>query len=74
MAKRPAAKTTAKAEPVRTVTSTDKTAEAKRTTRAKQDAAAKQFADADAAIMAGRHPDTTVEQHENLIRKAALGY
>jgi hypothetical protein len=52
----------------------DQTPEAKRTPTEKAAAAEKMFKDADAAAMAGFPPDLTTEQHENIVRKAALGY
>ncbi len=52
----------------------DKTPEAKASKAEKQDAAKKLFTDADTAARLGIHPDTTVEQHENRARLAALGY
>lgn len=52
----------------------DQAPEAKRTMAAKSDAAEKMFKDADAAARRGLHPDITVDQHETMVRKAALGY
>jgi hypothetical protein len=52
----------------------DQTPEAKATPKEQSDAAKKMFADADEAARAGFPPDMTVEQHENHVRRAALGY
>ena len=44
-------------------------------TVAEQTAASKKlFEDADKAALAGFQPDLTVEQHENIARRNALGY
>jgi hypothetical protein len=66
MAKRPA-KTKA-------VQTTADTAEPQKTAPAKKAATDKQFADADLAALRGLPADLTVEQHENIVRKSALGY
>lgn len=65
-AKAPAAKTT-------TLKRGDETPEAKATTAEQKAAAEKMFKDADEAALRGLPPDLTVEQHEALVRKAALG-
>lgn len=51
----------------------DETPEAKATTAEQKAVAEKMFKDADAAALRGLPPDLTVEQHEALVRKAALG-
>lgn len=56
------------------VQTTTDTAEAKRTTAAKSAATEKQFKDADMASILGLPEDMTREQHENHVRRAALGY
>jgi hypothetical protein len=67
-------KTTAKkattkpaAEPHKVVSSAEDAPETKRSTKAQQDAAEKLFQGADGAVR-------TEEQHENHVRRAALGY
>ena len=56
------------------VQNTTDTAETKRTTAAKTAAAEKQFASADEAALRGLPETLTKEQHENSVRRAALGY
>lgn len=74
-----ATKTTAKAKaPARKAKTTtikrgDETPEAKASTEEQQAAAEKMFKDADEASLRGLPPDMTVEQHDALVRKAALG-
>jgi hypothetical protein len=70
MAKR-SAKTTAKRSPIKRA---DQTPEAKATTKAASAAAEKMFKDADEAALHGLPPDMTRDQHETMVRKAALGY
>lgn len=64
-------KSTARKSPIKRG---DQAPEAKRTTAAKSDAAEKMFKDADEAALRGLPPDMTVEQRENQVRRAALGY
>ena len=52
----------------------DQAPEAKKTPAAKSAAAQKLFDDADQAQRVGLPPDMTREQHENHVRRAALGY
>jgi hypothetical protein len=52
----------------------DQAPEAKTTAKAKSDAAEKMFKDADEAALRGLPPDMTREQHETMVRRAALGY
>lgn len=60
--------TTKKAAPKRQVTATsDQAPEAKRSTKAQQDAAEKLFEGADGVAR-------NLEQHENHVRRQALGY
>jgi hypothetical protein len=64
-----------KAEPkVQQTQRGDETPEAKRTTKEQQRAAEKLFANADDAAHRGYPPDITREQHENIVRRSALGY
>jgi hypothetical protein len=56
------------------VQNTTDTAEARRTTAAKTAATEKQFANADEAALRGLPENLTREQHENQVRRAALGY
>jgi hypothetical protein len=56
------------------VQTTTDTAEPKRTVAEKKAATTKQFANADEAALRGLPQDMTVEQHENFVRRAALGY
>lgn len=58
---------TPKAAPHKTVSSGDDAPDAKKSTKAQQDAAEKLFQGADSAIR-------TQEQHENHVRRQALGY
>jgi hypothetical protein len=46
----------------------------RRTTTTKAAATEKRFADPLDAALRGLPPDMTVEQHENHVRRAALGY
>ena len=52
----------------------DQAPEAKRTDAAKSNAAEKMFKDADEAALRGLPPGMTRDQHETMVRKAALGY
>lgn len=52
----------------------DQAPEAGRTAKDRSARAAKMFKDADEAALRGLPPDMTVEQHENHVRRAALGY
>lgn len=52
----------------------DQAPEAKSSKAAKSAAAEKLFKDADAAAKSGLPHDITKEQHENHVRRAALGY
>lgn len=52
----------------------DQAPEAKSTTKAASDAAEKMFKDADEAALRGLPADMTRDQHETMVRKAALGY
>jgi hypothetical protein len=60
-------KTTTKAEPHKVVSSDGDTPETKRSTKDQQDAAEKLFQGADGAVR-------TEEQHENHVRRQALGF
>lgn len=57
----------AKAEPHKVVSSESDTPETKRSTKEQQEAAEKLFTHADTAVR-------TEEQHENHVRRQALGY
>jgi len=61
------AKTTRKAEPKKVVSSDSDTPESKRSLKAQQKAAENLFQGADGAVR-------TEEQHENHVRRQALGY
>jgi len=52
----------------------DQAPEAKATTKAQSAAAEKMFKDADEAALHGLPPDMTREQHETMVRRAALLY
>lgn len=64
-------KTTTKRSPTKRA---DQAPEAKRTTKAASDAAEKMFKDADEASLRGLPEGMTRDQHETMVRKAALGY
>jgi hypothetical protein len=70
MAKRPATN----GRRTKAVQNTTDTAETRRTTSAKTAATEKQFANADEAALRGLPENLTREQHENQVRRAALGY
>jgi hypothetical protein len=61
------AKTTKKAEPKKVVASDSDTPESKRSTKAQQEAAENLFTGADGAVR-------NEEQHENHVRRQALGF
>lgn len=52
----------------------DQAPEAKKSAKAQSDAAEKLFKDADQAARSGLPHDINKEQHENYVRRAALGY
>lgn len=69
------AKTTTRKSTARTATKrADQAPEAKRTTADKSAAADKMFKDADEAALRGLPADMTRDQHETMVRRAALGY
>lgn len=73
------AKTTAKtapkaAAPRKAVATDSDTPETKRTVAAQKAATEKLFANADDAVQRGLPPEMTIEQHENHVRRQALGY
>lgn len=68
-------KTSKKAAPKTNAVATgDQAPETKASAKAQSDAAEKLFQDADKAALTGLPPDMTVEQRENQVRRAALGY
>lgn len=56
------------------VQTTADTAEPKKTAAAKSAATKEQFLEADQAALRGLPQDLTQEQHENIVRRGALGY
>ena len=71
MAKAAAKKATARKSAIKRG---DQTPEAKKTPAAQSDAAEMMFKDADEAALRGLPADMTRDQHETMVRKAALGY